>query len=317
MYDSVFEMPLKTLVPLIALTYLVFNYTIIIDVMFKEGFAMKNTLSPKNSFSTKQMLMFYLLGICVIALCLIMLVFFNRQKQEVPDALNISGTLNENEAEKLDTIKDEAPAGTILSPQPPQKIVIANPIIGPIEVGEIIEFGPYDWRVLEVGDDGTILVITDKIIDKICYNESNEPITWEDSYLREYLNNDLFNQFTANEQAQIIDSKLTTNDNPYFPIDGGNDTVDKIFLLSNEEVLQYFGDSGEFCNVANFWLDDEYNDARVATDLDGNIHWWLLRSPNAGGGASSFVHLNGHLYVHGGYLPTAPGGVRPAMRLDW
>jgi len=72
-----------------------------------------------------------------------------------------------------------------------------------------------------------------------------DPITWEHSFARRWLNTDFLKQFNHDEQSQIIETRVENNDNPYLMISGGNDTNDKVFLLSLDEVLMYFGNSGE------------------------------------------------------------------------
>jgi hypothetical protein len=54
-------------------------------------------------------------------------------------------------------------------------------------------------------------------------------------------------------QINIYPHNLADNhpDGSYGPgvtVSGGNDTTDKIFILSIEEVVQYFGDSGQLAN---------------------------------------------------------------------
>ena len=61
----------------------------------------------------------------------------------------------------------------------------------------------------------------------------------------------------------------------------GNATKDRIFLLSIEEVVKYFGDSGQFKNRPKdaYFIEDQYNSARIAEDADGIVFWWWRRPP--------------------------------------
>ena len=85
------------------------------------------------------------------------------------------------------------------------------------------------------------------------YNKASGSVTWEKCTLRTWLNNDFLNSaFIANEQRAI----LTTNVNNSkwqeysgWDISGGNNTQDKVFLLSYEEASKYFtSDSARVCN---------------------------------------------------------------------
>jgi hypothetical protein len=87
--------------------------------------------------------------------------------------------------------------------------------------------------------------------------------------------------------------------------DTGNDTDDYIFLLSLEEVVRYFGDSGQLANGPSEnrnAIDDQYNEARIAYDFGG---WWWLRSPGGG-----------DIGVSGTRVDDDYHGVRPALWIN-
>jgi hypothetical protein len=112
----------------------------------------------------------------------------------------------------------------------------------------------------------------------------------------------------------------TTNinvNNQWFGTDGGRDTTDKIFLLSIEEVVKYFGDSGQLKNRPgdSWWIDDTFSKERVAT-YGGKAWWWWLRSPGLIGDFAAGVGPGGGLDVCGFDVYDAEGGVRPALWLN-
>jgi RNA polymerase subunit RPABC4/transcription elongation factor Spt4 len=110
-----------------------------------------------------------------------------------------------------------------------------------------VQFGGYQWRVLDIQSNRTLL-LTDDIIEKRPYNMKWKGVTWEDCTLRHYLNNEFYNRFSGQEQAMILETKNTNANNPWYGTNGGGDTTDKIFMLSIEEVVRYFGDSGQLKN---------------------------------------------------------------------
>ena len=184
--------------------------------------------------------------------------------------------------------------------------------------GDRITFGNYNWRVLNI-KDGRILIITEDIIEQRWYNNEFVDITWAECKLRNYLNNEFYNKFNQDEKARIIAVTNNNPDNPWFKTKGGNDTTDKIFLLSLEEVCEYFGSSENLLNKGSQkWLiDDENNEKRQAKF--GNIyHWWRLRSPGYYSRTASSINSNGNVYVRGNGVygrPRDGGGVRPALWL--
>ena len=96
------------------------------------------------------------------------------------------------------------------------------------------------------------------------------------------------NKDDPQNRARIIEVATQNPDNPWYGTSGGNPTTDRIFLLSIEEVVKYFGDSGQINNrprnpgfdwlkdVFLFLLGDQYNINRCAVDDNGVVvHWWL------------------------------------------
>lgn len=184
-----------------------------------------------------------------------------------------------------------------------------------IEVGqEDVNFGKYTWTVLEIKDDAALL-ITNEIVDTRSYNDTYEAIDWSGSSIRKYLNDPFLSQnFTEDEQKKIVQVMNTTPDNAWFSTSGGGDTLDKIFLLSLEEVVNYFGDSGQLENMnpeSEYTIDDEYNEERVAR-YDGTKAWWWLRSMGHTSKFAAVVTHSGRLDV-GGYFVHAEFGIRPAI----
>lgn len=169
-------------------------------------------------------------------------------------------------------------------------------------------------------ENDKILIITKDIPEERAYNTEYKGIYWDNCTLRNYLNNDFYNQFTDDEKAKILETKLTSSNNPWYGTDGGFDTKDKIFLLSLDEVIKYFGDSGAISNnndgFGNFktLIDDQYNDERLAY-YKGGDGWWWLRTPGYIKHLSSIVYFDGSIYVYGAPVDRDFIGVRPAMWL--
>jgi len=220
----------------------------------------------------------------------------------------------------------------------------------PVPPGGKIRFGKFDWYVLDK-QDGKALIITEKVIEKRPYHHKECEITWEMCDIRQYLNGEFYNSFNADDRERIIEVTNENPDNPWYGTSGGNPTTDKIFLLSIDEVINYFGDSGQIktrymypnCDWCKDeflpWIDDQYSIARRAVDDNGIVQWWRLRSPGAkswrvaavsgfcgdgfdqGGltlGGGDFLNEDGHFVYDGsGELTDIQGlnGVRPALWL--
>ncbi|MCL1842726.1 MAG: copper amine oxidase N-terminal domain-containing protein [Defluviitaleaceae bacterium] len=191
-------------------------------------------------------------------------------------------------------------------------------------VGEIIQFGGRNWRVLDT-DGNYALVISENLTRQMEYHVLTAApwvSTWEISDVRRYLNSDFYNSFSASERARIRETPVINNDNPWYGISGGNNTTDRIFLLSVEEVVRFFGDSGGLQNMPasaayfiNARISDVYDSARLARSDAGEYGGWLLRSPGFNENHVTYVSVSGDIIMDGVGV-RRPLGVRPALWLN-
>ena len=204
-----------------------------------------------------------------------------------------------------------------------------------IAVGDTVKLGGSEWTVLEL-KDGKALILSDKVLFKRAMHSSDRPITWAECELREYMNGEFYDStFSEDEKARIIETTISTADNPWFPTEnpeypwysrsGGADTKDKIFLLSIQEIAQFFGSSDEIEDrpVGAVFINDQYNDVRIAETAGGDASWWWLRSPGLFYSAcgANFNHTAaiaafGALNIQGEFVNNRGGGVRPALWLE-
>lgn len=193
----------------------------------------------------------------------------------------------------------------------------------PTPAGGKMQFGGYDWYVLEKQKD-KMLLLTEKVIENRIYQSKKQEITWENCDMRKYLNEEFYHSFHPAERSRIIEVDNINKDNPWYGTSGGNFTKDKIFLLSIEEVVRYFGDSGQLkerymypnCDWCKDeflpWIDDSYNINRRAVNSDGMVISWRLRSPGANGQLVAFVTGNcGDEFDHGGLNVSGGGDLSP------
>ena len=186
------------------------------------------------------------------------------------------------------------------------------PQIKNAKVGDIIRFGKYEWLVLEKTTD-TVLIITKDIVCHKGYNKERKGITWENCTLRSWLNNEFYNEFTAEEKAMIVNTYVENNDNPKYRTKGGNDTTDKVFLLSIEEVNKYFKDDEARIAYTN----------DVKYQQDGGKRSWWLRSPGYSSSFATTVGISGSIFLGGSIVNFGDDvnndshGVRPTLNLKF
>ena len=201
-----------------------------------------------------------------------------------------------------------------------------------VTIGEIIEFGSYSWLVLDVQDNHALIITEHAHILRGggYWHDVWGPITWEASSIRRYLNDTFYNRFSAADRMRIRKTYVLNNDNPWngtdlwFRSSGGVNTTDKIFFLSVEEIVRYFGDSGQmddrpaglgplrFIN----WISDEYDYARIGRDETGTALSWWLRTPGAHPRLVTFIDPRGTIAMYGTSSVQTPVAARPALWLN-
>lgn len=196
------------------------------------------------------------------------------------------------------------------------------------------KYQPIKWRVLEVSDD-EVFLLADKILDCQKYNERLDVMTWEECSLRKFLNKKfLTSAFSKKEKKAIVKAEVENEGNgyheqygEYYVIDGGNDTKDKVYLLSLSEVFE--DEAVQYGFVAG----DEYNDDEAKRakntayakamgcgtcseeDYIGNCNYWL-RSPGKETYNATYVRDYGWTYIGGTTVNYYGFGVRPVLRLN-
>ena len=202
---------------------------------------------------------------------------------------------------------------------------------------------PIEWIVLERRNN-MILALSKYIIDCKCYNHSFANCSWKDCVLRQWLNNDFYNKAFTDEEKQKIQPTKITND---YTINSKTydlgTTKDKIFILDDDEVIEYFGfeQEKEFgyqvgkiiatCgteyakNVINhdqtLWIYDSENEETEKDKKDlkwanGNSPFWL-RSQGEDGSHVMYVKSSGYLSIVGDKIDVIREGVRPAMWIKY
>jgi hypothetical protein len=163
-------------------------------------------------------------------------------------------------------------------------------------IGSVVHFGSIYWRVLDV-QDGRTLLIAQTILEERPYHDEETDVTWEACSLRSYLNGEFLGEhFSAEDQESIALSSVVNDDNPEYGTSGGNDTQDRVFLLSIDEANQYLS-----------------NDEDRAI---GSGRWWWLRSSGARPSRAANVGGDGDIGAYGANASDTAGGVRPALWLD-
>ena len=190
------------------------------------------------------------------------------------------------------------------------------------KVGETIEFGnypqdkdgtekPIEWIVMK-NEGNQVLLLSKYVLDAKPYNEEWEGVTWQTSDIRQWLNNEFYTTaFNKSEKAKIQTSLIKNEDNSEYGTSEGNDTEDKVFLLSEKEAETLFSDEEERIAKAT-----EYAEKSGVYVNKEKAAWWWLRSPGYDGSHAAVVLYYGWVFRDGGDVSDDSDGVRPALHLN-
>ncbi len=206
------------------------------------------------------------------------------------------------------------------------------------KVGDTYTFGAYEqdndtsngkedieWRVL-AKEEGRILVISEYALDRQKYNTEYTDVTWETCSLRKWLNDAFIKEaFSAEEREMISETKVTADANPSYSTSPGNDTTDKVFLLSITEAEKYFSDDDDRMCVPTAYAIDRGAYTSSSYTKGGSSYtkggkatcWWWLRSPGFYSNNAAQVNCGGDLDYTGYYVHRTTGCVRPALWIEF
>ena len=156
---------------------------------------------------------------------------------------------------------------------------------------------PINWLILCTDRmNGKVLLISEKTLDLVQYNERFENVAWKDCTLRKWLNERFFNIAFSKYEKKII--KLTKVVNSVGQNTKNKCTEDFVFCLTVDEAKGYF-------------VKDSY---RSALGIGGEASRWWLR--NFGDGkVSADVNFDGTIDESGCQV-TDLCSVRPALWVD-
>ena len=181
------------------------------------------------------------------------------------------------------------------------------------------------WRVLS-NDGSTLFVIADKGLDCKNYNETNTSITWNECTLCAWLNNSFYHTaFNSEEQGGIVTQNVANKDDLIVDTESANNTNDKVYLLSSEEVTNpsygFCKYGGSYSASRRLKLSD-YAHIRGASTDDSTLYgyvenctWWL-RSPGSSAKYAANIYAGGRMDSIGVSVCNTDYAVVPAICIN-
>ncbi len=266
------------------------------------------------------------------------------------------------------------PGSTLEPTKDPIPKPTSEPVNQSVKKGDIITLGSYEqdgnpfngpepieWIVLSASST-EVMLLSKYILEVLPFNEipsaylrggyKNYDITWADSTLRQWLNNEFYNSvFNEKEMDSIKTTYLETDNNPDTGTYGGEKTYDNVFVLSLSEITnpEYGFDpdrkaenvESRMCEITEYakkfngilgvlnkyaeWhitkADDDFEDEaedveRYYMDKDKNTCSYWLRTPSEDGQDVSCVCEDGFINSYKDTPQTHFMGIRPAIVID-
>lgn len=196
-----------------------------------------------------------------------------------------------------------------------------------LKIDEHVKFGKY-WQGESESEGKTpiewivasncakeVLLISLFCIDRKKFDENNTP-NWKDSTIRKWLNGDFFNEaFNDDEKEFIVESEILNNN--LLVEDVKEKTLDKVFLLSVEEIIKYFNTNESRMAAATKYAitHNAYRDSNYKTKEGNPTCYWWTRSIGNHFSHSHVAGINYFGYIGAsGNLPNANNfAIRPAL----
>lgn len=169
-----------------------------------------------------------------------------------------------------------------------------------------------EWLILDI-QDGRALVVSKHALEVKPFHFANTAVNWEGSSIRTWLNSNFIDTaFNEYEKTQIPTVTVPADVLPESTTEPGNDTEDRVFLLSYTEVTTYFTSDEQRRCVASVYAAEEGAYVKEET----NRCWWWLRTPGFYQDTGMSVGSTGAINEFGIGVDRDNGTIRPAMWVE-
>lgn len=213
-----------------------------------------------------------------------------------------------------------------------EQIIAADPMLsalaeedrvkGPYrKVGNVVTFGSYDqdgvpgaealrWIVIGYDDEKAILM-SESAVAALPYNNRNAAVTWEESSLRAWLNQEFYQAAFTDAEKNAVEAVSNPEEAYSGNAKAGNTTEDRVYLLSVSEARALPAENSvRLCPVTPVA-------AAQGVYAENGVTWWWLRGPGGDNKQAAKVSVSGNVDRNGSKVTTLCG-VRPVIcvRID-
>ena len=173
----------------------------------------------------------------------------------------------------------------------------------------VVVLSPVEWIVLDEQDGYTLLMTRQVIASYGWVNQGRDDITWAETDLRQWLDNEFYNTaFSEEERENMALFRATQPQNPRYETPAGEETIDTVSLLSYQELVKYMPTELERKTTPT----DYAVSLGCYQNTDGDSAWWL-RSPGPAPNVPEHLATWGNLGARTHYTDDYIIGVRPVI----
>jgi len=120
---------------------------------------------------------------------------------------------------------------------------------------------PIEWVILEANDT-SLMLVSKYPLTTMAYTNSESDVSWENSSLRSWLNNEFLQEAFFPDESAVIEWVDNNNGkdqhNAYWVNDGAASTHDRVYILSYQEYQHYASDKA--VELSDYFLRDDVNE---------------------------------------------------------
>lgn len=191
----------------------------------------------------------------------------------------------------------------------PKSAIVKSPVSDAANDGAISSApDSITWVVLKVDGDKALLLSRD-LLSARPWDATGKNLTWDHSSIRQWLNHDFLHAaFSPNEIDNIVPTTLDNSDQRRYGTPAGQNTIDRVFLLSVNEFDSLVKDT-RYVTASPTSL--AIQEGAYANE-QGNSAWWL-RSPGTNVDSPSYLSSAGELGTRAHHATEKVLGIRPAL----
>lgn len=176
-----------------------------------------------------------------------------------------------------------------------------------VQKNVVVKFGQYmqryndsekiEWIILSVDkSNGTVKLLSRYLLDCVQYHTKDSKVAWKDSYIRDWLNNEFYNNAFSYEEQQAIVPTYSSG------------SLDYVTMLDQREI--------ENGNLAYGCEATPYTVSRgVDVGSDNGLSCWWVRADTVSGNTTFWVGIHGGIHTKN-RATIKNNGVRPVITVD-